>query len=136
MNVGITAMPDGGVLVEDLGNGLSVVSLYKNAATTTNTDGTQSTTADMYSLQMRSMSGLETEVKTNFDYYWTKAKAAEQETTLSALDDEYEPQFASLSSAMVAATLNGDTDLQTSLKTSYTSLKSEYATKREAITNG
>lgn len=73
MNVGITAMPDGGVLVEDLGTGFSLVSLYKNAETKTNPDGTQSVTADMHTLQMRTYDGLSAEVKGNFDYYWNRA---------------------------------------------------------------
>ena len=73
MNVGITAMPDGGVLVEDLGTGFSLVSLYKNAETKTNTDGTQSVTADMHTLTMRTYDGLLAEVKGDFDFYWAKA---------------------------------------------------------------
>lgn len=81
MNIGITAMPDGGVEISDMGTGLSLVSLYKNAVTATNADGTQSITADCYTLQMRTIDGLAAEIKDNFDYYWSKAQAAEAEIT-------------------------------------------------------
>ncbi len=136
MNVGITAMPDGGVEVSDMGTGLSLISLYKDAVTTTNAYGTQSITATCYTLQMHTMDGLLDEVKNNFDYYWSKAKTAEQDEELATLDEEYQPQFRSLQQSMTIATLRGDTDLETSLKESYTTLESEYTTAREAITNG
>lgn len=136
MNVGITAMPDSGVEVSDMGTGFSLISLYKDAVTNTNDDGTQSITATCYTLQMRTMDGLLDEVKNNFDYYFAKAKASAQDAELTALDTEYQSQFESLQQSMTAATLRGDTDLQTSLKESYTTLASEYAAAREAITNG
>lgn len=72
-------MPTDGIQIDDLGNGLSLVSLYKNAVTATNADGTQSITADCYTLQMRTIDGLAAEIKDNFDYYWSKAQAVEAE---------------------------------------------------------
>ena len=79
MNIGITSMPTDGIQIDDLGSGLSLVSLYKNAVTTTNSDGTQSITATCYTLQMRTIDGLAAEIKDNFDYYWSKAYAVETE---------------------------------------------------------
>lgn len=81
MNVGITAMPTDGIQIDDMGNGFALVSLYKKAVTTTNTDGTESITADMYTIQMRNFTGLAAEIKANFDYYWSKAQAAAAEIT-------------------------------------------------------
>ncbi|MCC5465532.1 hypothetical protein [Pelosinus baikalensis] len=50
-----------------------------------------------------------------------------------ALDAEYQPQFAELSSALGMATLADNTDLITRIKADYTALKAEYDTKRGEI---
>ena len=51
----------------------------------------------------------------------------------SALDTEYHPQFAELSSALGMATLAENTDLIASIKEDYAALKAEYDTKRGEI---
>lgn len=55
---------------------------------------------------------------------------------LDALDAEYQPQFDDLTKNLGLAILNNDTDAQTSIKTDYAALKTEYTTKRMAIENG
>jgi hypothetical protein len=52
---------------------------------------------------------------------------------LNALDAEYQPQFADLVNALGAATLADNTELITSIKGDYATLKIEYDTKRGEI---
>lgn len=52
---------------------------------------------------------------------------------LSALDTEYQTQFAELSQSLGMATLGDNADLVTSIKADYANLKTEYDTKRGEI---
>ncbi|AIF51268.1 hypothetical protein [Pelosinus sp. UFO1] len=56
-----------------------------------------------------------------------------RQNKLSALDAEYQPQFAELSQALGMAMLSENTDLITSIKADYAELKTEYDTKRGEI---
>lgn len=56
-----------------------------------------------------------------------------KEQNIASLDAEYQPQFAELSQALGVAMLADNTDLITSIKTDYVSLKAEYDTKRGEI---
>ncbi len=69
---------------------------------------------------------------------FTPAIAAEKSTgeKLSELDTEYQPQFLDLAQALGLATLSGNQTTIDGIKKDYASLKAEYDTKREAITNG
>ncbi len=55
---------------------------------------------------------------------------------LDALDVEYQPQFEALAVAYITAILASDTTTAAARQSDYVTLKAEYTTAREAITNG
>jgi len=59
-----------------------------------------------------------------------------KEDKFTALDAEYQLQFAELSQALGMAVLADNADLITSIKADYVELKADYDAKREVIQNG
>ncbi|MCC5464802.1 hypothetical protein [Pelosinus baikalensis] len=59
-----------------------------------------------------------------------------EDQKLAILDAEYQQQFAELSQALGIATLAENTNLTTSIKADYLTLKTEYDTKRGEVNGG